>query len=113
MLPRDLNPLPEAPPRLHDIEDQRQELQDADDDGDEDGDGCEHDGVVQHGDGVVCGGGGGVERHHEGAVEGVEEAHSDCISRFVGFLGMRDWIWIWGMERRGGGGFTGEENREN
>nr|POF05854.1 hypothetical protein CFP56_53241 [Quercus suber] len=58
-----------------DVEDEGEELQEADDEGDGDGDGGEDGLVVEDGEGVGGEAGGGVEAHHGGAVEGVEQAH--------------------------------------
>ena len=78
VIARDLDAVPERSGRLGDVEDQGEELEEADDDGDEDGDDGEDDRVVEDGDLVFGCGGGGVESHHQGAVDGVEEAHADC-----------------------------------
>ncbi|POR32806.1 Uncharacterized protein TPAR_06978, partial [Tolypocladium paradoxum] len=61
---------------------QRQDLDDANKGGDEDGDGGEDDGVVEDGNDVAGEGLGCVEGHHQGAVGGIEETHAGCLSNW-------------------------------
>lgn len=105
VLARRTHAVPELALWLRRVEDQREQLQDADHDGHDDGQGGQDDGVVQECDGIArvarrsgarrfrCGnvagrqyaaavgfgeevcGGLDVEGEHEGAVEGVDEAH--------------------------------------
>ncbi len=64
MLARSCHTIPEPPTRLRDIQDEREQLDQADDYSDHDRDDGKHNGVVQDGDVVFCEGGGGVEGHH-------------------------------------------------
>lgn len=68
--------IPEGALRLGDVLDEGEQLDDADEGGDEDGDGGQDDGVVEDGDGVAREGLVGVQGHHQGAVGRVEHAHA-------------------------------------
>ncbi|KAG6000311.1 hypothetical protein E4U21_005619 [Claviceps maximensis] len=60
--------IPQGSLGVGDVLDEREQLDDADEGGDEDCDGAEDDLVVQEGDGVAGEGSGGVEGEHGGAV---------------------------------------------
>nr|POE59215.1 hypothetical protein CFP56_24484 [Quercus suber] len=69
--------VPEGPAEVGaDVEDEGEQLQDANDEGDGDGEGGEDGLVVEDGERVAGEAGGGIEAHHGGAVEGVEQAHA-------------------------------------
>ncbi|EAQ91515.1 hypothetical protein CHGG_03450 [Chaetomium globosum CBS 148.51] len=67
---------PEAPVRFGDVVNQGQDLDDADEGRDEDGDAGEDNGVVEDGHHVPGECLGRVQRHHERAVGGVQQTHA-------------------------------------